>query len=93
MDDRKLLRYRNYDNSDIPNFYREHLMLFLLWRNEKTELINVNHKEKFVNNKQTILKEKSLFFQIDQAEIDELMEQIVQHESENIVEEKHSQRF
>ena len=44
----KIIRYRRYQKVKEPaNFYREKLMLYVPWRNEDIELINIDHQTKF----------------------------------------------
>ena len=44
----KIIRYRRYQKEKEPvNFYREKLMLYVPWRNEDTDLINIDQQTKF----------------------------------------------
>ena len=44
----KIIRSCNFrENIDESEFYRELIMLYLPWRNEESEVLNINHKEKF----------------------------------------------
>ena len=44
----KIIRYRRYQKEKEPaNFYREKLMLYVPWRNEDCDLINIDQQTKF----------------------------------------------
>ena len=44
----KIIRYRRYQKEKEPaNFYREKLMLYVPWRDEDKDLINIDHQTKF----------------------------------------------
>ena len=52
----KIIRYRRYQKEKEPvNFYREKLMLYVPWRDEDNDLINIDHQTKFDSFLSTIL--------------------------------------
>ncbi|XP_065214928.1 uncharacterized protein LOC135841724 [Planococcus citri] len=77
---RSIIRYVNFNQEvDPPNFYREQLMLFYPWRNEKKELLDVNCEElynKYIdvinNNRKKYIyqfkNKKNILTLIDEAE-------------------------
>nr|KAG5686477.1 hypothetical protein BaRGS_030059 [Batillaria attramentaria] len=51
----KILRFRNFDQlKDPTNYCREQLMLYHPWRDEETELININHEARYEELKDNI---------------------------------------
>ena len=74
----KLLLFRNYSRHTEPaNFYREMVMLFLPWRIESMELINLNIEKKFMDNFEKIKNERSKFIKIDTNQLNLYVENIV----------------
>ncbi|KAE8739092.1 hypothetical protein FOCC_FOCC015415 [Frankliniella occidentalis] len=58
----KIIRYRNYHYEiDPENYLRENIMLYLPWRNEKAEILNVNLEDVFTKYKQRISDNKVEF--------------------------------
>lgn len=65
----RIIRYRCYNKQQDPvNYYREQLMLYVLWRNEKLELLheNINIIAKYEENidkiKEELLKNLQIFW-------------------------------
>lgn len=59
----KVVRFRSYGlRSDPINFWREQLMLFLPWRDEEAELLNVNSIEKGCLNASQIEENSKPFY-------------------------------
>lgn len=66
----KVIRYRRYlREQDEANFFREQLMLFYPWRNEETELININHEQVYYDNLEAIQTVRQMFIP-DDNEVD-----------------------
>ena len=55
----KIIRYRRYQKEKEPaNFYREKLMLYVPWRDEDNDLINIDHQTKFDSLASTIMEKE-----------------------------------
>ncbi|KAF6217109.1 hypothetical protein GE061_001462 [Apolygus lucorum] len=58
----KIIRFVRFNiETHEDDFYREQLMLFLPWLDEESELICVNQKNKFNENKQMIIQNRKLY--------------------------------
>ena len=55
----KIIRYWRYQREKEPtNFYREKLMLYVPWRDEDIDLINIDHQSKFDSLASTIMEKE-----------------------------------
>uniref|UniRef100_A0ABD2WDP3 Uncharacterized protein n=1 Tax=Trichogramma kaykai TaxID=54128 RepID=A0ABD2WDP3_9HYME len=71
----KILRYHNYRiDTDMVNYYREQLLLFLPFRCEDTEIINKDYKEMFFKNYHTITTNKKNDYAIDETDRETALE-------------------
>uniref|UniRef100_A0ABD2WUX8 Uncharacterized protein n=1 Tax=Trichogramma kaykai TaxID=54128 RepID=A0ABD2WUX8_9HYME len=71
----KIIRYYNYKlDTDPMNYYKEHLLLFLPFRNENTDINNKNYKQLFTNNIDIIKKNKTKYFKINEIEIEKALD-------------------
>lgn len=62
----RVIRYRNYYYEEDPeNYIREHLMLFLPWRNEEANILQQDMEKLFNDNEAHILSIKRKFNAID----------------------------
>ena len=85
-----ILRYRKYKiQQDENNFYREHLLLFLPWRNEYNEIENINCKEKYDSNINIINKNRKKYSKLNEDLLLEAMNQIEEQLSESSDDEEH----
>lgn len=78
-----VIRYRKYNIlKDPDNYYRELLMLFLPWRDEKRELENKNFKEIYLQNKQVIDENYQQYHKVDINNILNMVEAVenINHE-------------
>lgn len=78
----KVIRYRRYNlDIDADNYYREQLMLFYPWRNEQTDILDINRPKIFLENRDIIIEnyEKYNAFQNDEN-LEEILKDI---ENEN----------
>ena len=76
---RKILRYRNYDAEDEPsNFYRSNLMLFLPWRDEHNDILNIDMKAKYLDNEAAIglVKDSFIKTNLNFKKVDEIISDI-----------------
>lgn len=83
----KVIRFRNFNASQNRiDYIREQLMLYVPWRNEEVELININHEEKFKIFADIIQKNKKnyVFFK----ENDYFIEDIQQSVYKDLIESK-----
>lgn len=69
---RKVLKYCRFKDDNEADFYREQILLFLPWRNEKKEVEEVNHKDVYFSNQAKIESIKSIFNLISRDEMDEI---------------------
>lgn len=87
---RKILRFRHYQKSDERNYWREQIMLFLPWRNEERDLIEVSPKENAERNRNTILENSAPFYsnrEVDENALGEYINEIEQETTEVPLEE------
>ena len=93
----KLIRYRRYQKEKEPaNFYREKLMLYVPWRNEDIDLINIDHQNKFESLSSTIMDREKKYVQDasqDYAAIESSLEKEAREEFFNAKEEDVPQEF
>ncbi|XP_055687292.1 uncharacterized protein LOC129792356 [Lutzomyia longipalpis] len=64
----KIVMYKGYKEFQDPNnYYREQVLLFLPWRNEKEEIEDCDCRIKYMNNRQTInaVRKKFCYFNDD----------------------------
>lgn len=77
---RKIIRYVRYNiEKNEHDFYRENLMLFLPWRDETSDLINVDCKELYERNFERI---KYMYLQFNQIEQNQLEDNVNNVEAE-----------
>jgi hypothetical protein len=70
----KVIRYRRFNEEQDPiEYYREMLMLFYHWRNEMSELVEINHKKKYEENINIINSNRSTYIK---EQIDEDIEEV-----------------
>jgi hypothetical protein len=76
----RIIRYRNYHyETDPEDYIREHVMLYIPWRNEEEEdILNANLENIFVSNKENISTKNKLFNSFD----DKVMDVALQEASE-----------
>lgn len=80
-----IIRYRIYKlHQDPINYYREQILLFLPWRNEKTEVENIDHPVVYKKNESIIETNRKLFAIISDEELDDTWEKLMNDlENEN----------
>ena len=63
---RKIIRFKNYNIEEDPSsYYRSQILLFLPWRNESTEIENVDLKLKYLQNEERITEVRDSFVKLD----------------------------
>jgi len=73
----KVLRYRRYKLvQDSYNYYREQLLLFLPWRNERSEVEEVDGKQRYQSNIEEITKNRSKFNAVADESLTDAMEEV-----------------
>ncbi|XP_008558846.2 uncharacterized protein LOC103579268 [Microplitis demolitor] len=75
---RKILRSRHYNkHQDESNYYREQLLLFLPFRDEKTEIENCseNRKNIYGNNLDLIVTNRSLIYQMEKRYLSDIFKE------------------
>ncbi|CAF3563011.1 unnamed protein product [Rotaria socialis] len=86
---KKTIRCRNFKlHQDPENYYREQLVLFLLWSNEEENLINVNHEETFELYKNLIQQKKSEYVHREANQFEQAFEDHTKRENENDIDDK-----
>ena len=87
----KIIRYRRYQREKEPtNFYREKLMLYVPWRDEDIDLINIDHQTKFDSLASTIMEKERQYVEDaahDYAAIESSLEKEAREEFYNAREE------
>ncbi|KAF0753083.1 ELKS/Rab6-interacting/CAST family member 1-like, partial [Aphis craccivora] len=77
---RKIIRYVRFNkDKNEQDFYRENIMLYLTWRNEKTDLLDINCKQVYETNINQI---KKLYQQFNKVEETQLEDNEIQIEGE-----------
>ena len=93
----KIIRYRRYQKEKEPaNFYREKLMLYVPWRNEDNDLINIDHQTKFESLASTIMEKERQYVEDaaqDYAVIESSLEKEAREEFFNAREEEIPEEF
>jgi hypothetical protein len=74
----RIIRYRRYDvTQNKEDFYREQLMLYLPYRNEDTEIVNVDHELLYLNHDEQISENRKKFIcNVSDDEIDLALSEI-----------------
>ncbi|CAF4704910.1 unnamed protein product, partial [Rotaria socialis] len=86
---KKTIRCRNFKlHQDPENYYREQLVLFLLWSNEEENLININHEETFELYKNLIQQKKSEYVHREANQFEQAFEDHTKRENENDIDDK-----
>lgn len=68
---RKIIRYVRFNvDKNEQDFYREKIMLFLPWRNEKTDLLDINCKQVYETNIDQIKKLYQQFNKVEETQLD-----------------------
>ena len=93
----KIIRYRRYQKEKEPaNFYREKLMLYVPWRDEDNDLINIDHQTKFDSLAPTIMEKERQYVEDaaqDYAAIESSLEKEAREEFYNAREEDAPEEF
>ena len=79
----KYLYLRPSSDQDPENYYREQLMLFLPWSNEREDLIDINHEETFDSNKDLIRQKRSEYVHHDASEFQEALENQTERDNDD----------
>lgn len=66
---RRIIRFRHFNKSEAVDYWREQLMLFVPWRDEDNELVNVDPIKKSQDLMETILKNSKPYY--SSREVDE----------------------
>ncbi|KAE9521404.1 hypothetical protein AGLY_018226 [Aphis glycines] len=69
---RKIIRYVRFNvDKNEQDFYRENIMLFLPWRDEKTDLLDINCKQVYETNIDQIKKLYQQFNKVEETQLDD----------------------
>jgi hypothetical protein len=62
----RIVRFRKYgEKQDPENYFREQLMLYVPWRNEETELVNIEHQARYRIMKEQIASKKNEYNKLE----------------------------
>lgn len=76
----KVIRYPRFRVDKEPaDYYREQLMLFLPWRDEQRDLIDILHHDVYQNNLREIKANKEPFSPLDNEQVMEMVQQHMQN--------------
>jgi hypothetical protein len=77
---RKIIRYMRFNiDKNEQDFFRENVMLFLPWRDEKSDLLNIDCKEVYEKN---VDKIKNMYYQFNKIEEKQLEDNVNNVEAE-----------
>lgn len=82
---RKILRTRHYNKFQDPaNYYREQLLLFLPFTNERIEIEQADHKKVYDENETLITLNRKLIYSTDEDFFENIVKEVeAEHESDN----------
>jgi predicted ATPase len=73
----KVIRFRRYQMEKEPNnYFREKLMLYIPWRSEEGELINIDVRQKFIENIQLIERKEHQYNHNINVDFDKIRQEI-----------------
>lgn len=89
----KIIRFVHFDsNKDEDEYYRELIMLFLPWLDELREVIQIDHKNVYEQNKAKIEKNKKKFYFYSENYLENLNNEILEEKNADI-DEKDPNKF
>jgi hypothetical protein len=85
----RIIRYPKCPlHKDANAYYRQQVMLYLPWTNEETELENVNCKDVYDRNVDTIKSNAKLFNAIQEEELEEVLQRVREDNEARVLEEE-----
>jgi len=80
----RIIRYRRYGEVDNPeNFYRESIMLYLPWRNERSDILDKDISKLYIQNQSQIHSLRLKFNALEIDHLEKMAEDVEIEDSDN----------